>query len=32
MKKQIFTLEKDGSAGAYYGGPADSRDPNAYRN
>jgi hypothetical protein len=24
MKKQVFTLEKDGFIGAYYGGPADS--------
>jgi hypothetical protein len=25
MKKQIFTEEKDGFIGAYYGGPADSK-------
>ena len=25
MKKQIFTLEKDGFIGAYYGGPEESR-------
>lgn len=25
MKKQIFTLEKDGFVGAYYGGPSGSR-------